>query len=101
MKKKKKKYYPLAPYPTNSQRFTKIIKTRPQVTAQQRTETMLQQQQVSAANRRLAMQMENRMTVQAAINTKQVLFQLYIIFNQQIMHAYLIGFKIVFHWKNL
>lgn len=42
------------------------------MTVQQRTAVSLQEQQVSAANKRLALQMENRPAVQAALNPQHV-----------------------------
>ncbi|XP_034457131.1 chromatin target of PRMT1a isoform X2 [Hippoglossus hippoglossus] len=54
-----------------NERFTNMLKNK-QPTAVSLRATMQQQHLASARNRRLAQQMENRPSVQAALNHKQV-----------------------------
>uniref|UniRef100_A0A7N8Y405 Chromatin target of PRMT1a n=1 Tax=Mastacembelus armatus TaxID=205130 RepID=A0A7N8Y405_9TELE len=54
-----------------NERFTNMLKNK-QPTAVSIRATMQQQHLASARNRRLAQQMENRPSVQAALNHKQV-----------------------------
>lgn len=64
----------LNPFPPN-QSFTRLIKARPkalQQNLQKQPSAMSQAQRASAKNRRLALQMENRPAVRAALGLKQV-----------------------------
>ncbi|XP_070840800.1 chromatin target of PRMT1a isoform X3 [Chaetodon trifascialis] len=59
-----------------NERFTNMLKNK-QPTAVSVRATMQQQHLASARNRRLAQQMENRPSVQAALNHKQVRAKMY------------------------
>ncbi|XP_077937395.1 chromatin target of PRMT1a isoform X1 [Gasterosteus aculeatus] len=67
-------FYFLPLFPSQLQSFTNMLKNK-QPTAVSIRATMQQQHLASARNRRLAQQMENRPSVQAALNHKQSLKQ--------------------------